>query len=136
VAAAEAMPEDRYTSAPSVGEFNGVPTFADQVKHLAANNYRVAALILVQPPTSDQDSETGPDNARSKAQIMEYLKGPFAALHRAVAQINSANATEPLAGTYNRLQLAVDSLARSYDHYGQMVEYLRMNGIVRPSSRK
>ena len=136
VAAAEVMPEDRYGFAPSAGEFTGVRTFADQVKHLAATNYRVAAVMLGHAPTPDQSSETGPEKMHSKTQIVDYLRGSFAAMHRAVAQVTWTNATEPTASSYNCLQLAVDSVAHSYDHYGQMVEYFRMNGIVPPASQK
>lgn len=135
VPAAEAMPEDRYSFAPTAGEFRGVRTFAEQVKHLAANNYRVAALLRHQTPTSDQSSETGSDSARTKAEIVGYLKGSFAALHRAVTPIDAANATEPITKSEDRLALAVDAVAHSFDHYGQIVEYLRMNGIVPPASR-
>ena len=110
------------------------------IKHLAANNYRMAAYILNETPTPDQMSETGPDTVRSKAQVMEYVKGSFAVLHRAVASINEGNMLEPLASTPSfgqktRLQLAIDVVAHSSNHYGQMVEYLRMNGIVPPASR-
>ncbi len=141
VPAAEAMPEEKYSFAPTVGEFAGVRTFAQQVKHLAANNYRMAAYILAQPPASDQESETGPDTVQSKAQILEYVKGSFQALHRAMAAINDRNLLEPLAAypsplQKTRLQLAEDVVAHSSNHYGQMVEYLRMNGIVPPASRK
>lgn len=139
VSAADAMPEEKYSFAPSAGEFAGVRTFAEQVKHLAANNYRMAAYILGQTPSPDQESETGPESVRSKAQIMDYVKGSFTELHRAVAMVNEANMTEPLAVRFRqntRLQLAVDAVAHSYDHYGQMVEYLRMNGIVPPASRR
>ena len=141
VSAADAMPEEKYSFAPSAGagEFNGVRTFGEQVKHLAANNYQMAAYILTQTPTPEQESETGPDTVQSKAQIMDYVKGSFAALHRAVASINEGNIVEPLARPSRqntRLHLAVDAVAHSYDHYGQMVEYLRMNGIVPPASRK
>ena len=69
VGAADAMPEQKYSFAPTHGEFAGVRTFAQQVKHLAANNYRMAAYILAQTPTPEQESETGPDTAQSKAQI-------------------------------------------------------------------
>jgi hypothetical protein len=137
--AADAMPEDKYAFTPTLGEFAGARTFAQQVKHLAANNYRMAAYMLAQTPTRDQESETGPDSVRSKTQIIEYLKGSFAALHRAVASINGENVVQPLAiplAQKTRLQLAVDVVAHSYDHYGQMVEYLRMNGIVPPASRR
>jgi DinB superfamily len=140
VSAADAMPAERYSFAPSAGEFTGVRTFSQQIKHLAANNYRMAAYILNQTPTPDQESEVGPDAVQSKAQIMDYLKGSFAALHRAVAAISAGNMLEPMAASPSpqqstRLQLAVDAVAHSNDHYGQMVEYLRMNAIIPPASR-
>ena len=141
VSAADAMPEEKYSFAPTAGEFTGARTFAQQVKHLAANNYRMAAYILTQTPAQDQESETGPDAVRSKAQIMDYLKGSFEALHRAVASINEENMLEPMPShrpprQNTRVQFAVDAVAHSYDHYGQVVEYLRMNGIVPPASRR
>lgn len=140
VSAADAMPEEKYSFAPTAGEFAGVRTFAQQIKHLAANNYRMAAYILDQTPTPEQMSETGPDTVQSKAQIMDYVKGSFAALHRAMAAINEKNLLEPLAASPSaqqktRLQLAEDVVAHSYNHYGQMVEYLRMNNVVPPASR-
>jgi hypothetical protein len=139
VDAADAMPEEKYAFAPTAGEFTGARTFGQQVKHLAANNYRMAAYILCQTPAPDQEGETGPNDVRSKAQIMDYVKGSFAALHRAVAIVNEANMVEPLAvptRQKTRLQFAVDAVAHSNDHYGQMVEYLRMNGIIPPASRR
>jgi uncharacterized damage-inducible protein DinB len=141
VGAADAMPEEKYSFAPTAGEFTGARTFAEQVKHLAANNYRMAAYILGERPPADQEHETGPAAVQTKAQIMDYVRGSFAALHRAVATISTANMTEPLRlfpspRQRTRLQLAEDVVAHSYDHYGQMVEYLRMNGIVPPASRR
>jgi hypothetical protein len=133
------MPEEKYSFAPTAGQFTGVRTFGEQVKHLAANNYRMAAYILGQTPTPDQEGETGPDAVRTKPQIMEYATGSFIALHQAVATINEKNMVETMAWPLHqktRLQLAVDVVAHSYDHYGQMVEYLRMNGIVPPASRR
>jgi DinB superfamily len=140
VPAADAMPGEKYSFAPTAGEFTGVRTFAQQIKHLAANNYRMAAYILNQPPTPNQESEAGPDAVQSKAQIMDYLKGSFAALHKAIATINEGNMLKPVAASHSpqqktRLQLAIDAVAHSNNHYGQMVEYLRMNGIIPPASR-
>jgi hypothetical protein len=140
VPAADAMPGEKYSFAPTAGEFTGVRTFAQQIKHLAANNYRMAAYILKQTPTPEQESETGPDAVQSKAQIMDYLKGSFAALHKAIAAINEGNMLKPVATSASpkqktRLQLAIDTVAHSNNHYGQMVEYLRMNGIIPPASR-
>jgi len=140
VSAADAMPEEKYSFAPTAGEFSGVRTFAEQVKHLAAANYQIAALILGEKPPHSEKNETAPDSVQSKAQTMEYLRGSFLSLHRATAGINERNMLEPAAaspsGQKNRLQWAVDAVAHCYDHYGQMVEYLRMNGIVPPASRR
>jgi uncharacterized damage-inducible protein DinB len=142
VEAADAMPEEKYSFAPSGGRFFGVRIFAQQVKHLAANNYRMAARMTGEQATPDQESEAGPDDVRSKAQIMEYVRGSFAALHRAVATVTAENALDPVFAARvstisqnTRLQFAIDAVAHSYDHYGQMVEYLRMNGIIPPASR-
>lgn len=143
VSAADAMPEEKYSFVPTGGEFTGVRTFGQQVKHLAANNYRMAARMLGLPATPDQEAETGPDKVLSKAEIMEYVRGSFAALHQAVATVTAQNALTPVlaarigtAQQNTRVQFAVDAVAHSYDHYGQMVEYLRMNGIVPPASRR
>ena len=143
VSAADAMPEAKYSFAPTAGEFTGARTFAEQIKHLAANNYRMAAWMLGQKATPDQEAETGPDTVRSKAEILDYLKGSFVALHRSAATVTAENAVVPVMPERfgmdkqnTRVQFAVDAVAHSYDHYGQMVEYLRMNGIVPPASRK
>jgi hypothetical protein len=137
VPAADAMPESKYSFAPSNGEFKGVRTFAEQVKHLAAANYQLGAGVLGEEPPAGTSDETAPDSIRSKAEILEYLKGSFACLHRAAVSIDEKNANEPvkLKGNRTRLWLLIDALVHSSNHYGQMVEYLRMNGIVPPASR-
>jgi DinB superfamily len=138
---AEAMPADKYLFAPAEtnGEFKGVRTFAQQVKHLAANNYWMAALILGNKASAEMYNETGPDSVRTKAEIVEYLQGSFVALHQAIATIDGKNVAElsesAIGWQKTRLSFAVDAVAHSFDHYGQLVEYLRMNGIVPPDSR-
>ena len=141
VEAADAMPADKYSFAPTVGEFKGVRTFGEQVKHLAATNYILAAGALGEPPPAGAGDETGPDNLRMKADILEYLRGSFRALHRAAAAIDDGNAIvrdvpiSPLIGKATRLGYVQEALLHAYDHYGQMVIYLRMNGVVPPASR-
>jgi DinB superfamily len=146
VSAAQAMPEDKYSFVPFVptgGDFKGARTFAEQVKHLAAANYQLSARILQENPpagTVGTKNETAPDSVKTKAEIMEHLKGSFAYLHKAAASIHEKNTVEPIPGATGtwqrtRLGLAVDAIAHSYDHYGQIVEYLRMNAIVPPASR-
>ena len=61
VPAADAMPEAKYSFAPSNGEFSGVRTFAEQVKHLAAANYQLAAATLGEEPPAGTDHETAPE---------------------------------------------------------------------------
>jgi len=141
VAVAEAMPATKYTFAPTDGEFKGVRTFAQQVKHLAATNYILAASILGVEPPADAGDEMGPDSLKTKADIIEYLKGSFVYLHKAVATIDEQNAVirtppiSPLQGSATRLGLAVETLLHTFNHYGQLVEYLRMNRIIPPASR-
>ena len=140
VSAAAALDEYKFAFAPTKGKFHGVRTFGGQIKHLAANNYEVAARILGEKPPHGEHDEEAPDSVRTKAEIMEYLRGSFVYLHRAMAIITENTLTEPIPdakGTWQqtRLGLAVDAVAHSYDHYGQMIEYLRMNGVIPPASR-
>lgn len=136
VPAAEAMPEEKYSFSPRGDGFKGVRTFAEQVKHVAAANYQLGAAILDEMPPAGTRNETAPDSVQTKAQIMEYLKGSFVCLHRAAASIDEKTMNQPtkLKG-HSRLWLLVDAMEHSSNHYGQMVEYLRMNSIVPPESR-
>ena len=144
--AAAAMPEAKYGFSPETlnipgSDYKGVRTFGQQVKHLAATNYMLAAGALGERPPDDAGDETGPENLRMKADILEYLRGSFRALHRAAAAIDDSNAVvgdvpiSPLTGQATRLGYLIEGLLHTYDHYGQMVIYLRMNGIVPPASR-
>ena len=136
IPAADAMPESEYGFAPAIGEFKGVRTFGEQVKHFSATNYQLAAEVLGEKPPHQEKNETAPDTIRTKAEIMDYLKGSFAYLHRAVKSITAANEDEALpARGRTRPGLIVDALAHASNHYGQMVEYLRMNAIIPPASR-
>jgi len=141
VPAAEAMPEDKYSFAPTSGEFKGVRTFAQQVKHIAAVNYMIGAAILVEKPPVELGGENGPDSIASKADIMKFLKDSFVYAHKAVGSVNEKNLTDPIKspfgdGKTTRLGMSVVIVAHCFDHYGQMAEYLRMNGIIPPASRQ
>src|SRR6202790_1027096 len=140
VAAADAMPEDKYSFAPTNGEFKGVRTFAQQVKHVAAVNYIFGAAILSEKVPVDVGDESGPASLTAKADILKYLKDSFAYVHKAVATINEKNVVETVRspfgeGKVSRMGLAIAVASHGEDHYGQMVVYLRMNGIVPPASR-
>ena len=78
VSAADAMPADKYGFAPTDGEFKGVRTFGQMVKHLSATNYILAATALGEEPPADAGDELGPEAVRTKDEILRYLKGSFA----------------------------------------------------------
>ena len=139
---ADAMPADKYGFVPTNGEFAGVRSFAAQLKHLSATNFILGAAILGQSPPADAGDETGPDSLRTKADVVRYLHDSFVYLHKAVATLDNTNdviATTPISplpkNSATRLGYAVETLMHGLNHYGQLVEYLRMNGIVPPDSR-
>lgn len=141
VGAADAMPEGKYDFAPTQGEFKGVRTFAQQVRHVAAVNYIIFSDMLGEKPPANLGGEDGPKNMTSKAEIMKFLRASFALGHRAYAAITSQNEVAPIHNPFGgkqpstRLGLATLTVGHCFDHYGQMVEYLRDNGIIPPASR-
>ena len=141
VPAVEAMPEDKFSFAPTSGEMKGVRTFAQQVKHVAAVNYLVGAAMLGEKPPVELGGENGPDSVKSKAEIVKFVKDSFAYVHKAELSVNESNLTKQAKspfgdGMYTQLGMATLIVAHCFDHYGQMALYLRMNGIVPPASRQ
>ncbi len=133
VDAADAMPADKFNYAPTMGEFQGVRTFAAQVKHVAGANYYFFSKWNV--PNGKNPDEI--DKLASKPEIMQALRDSFAYEHAALSTLTVSNAFEQMGGPGGtRIGTATHALAHMMDHYGQMVEYLRMNGIVPPASRK
>ncbi len=141
VSLAEAMPEGKYSFAPTQGEFKGVRTFAQQAKHIASTNFAMAAAVLGEKPPMDLGKgENGPDTIQSKADIVKFLKDSFTYCHKAETTLTKDNMLDAVdAGEgYKapRAYFANLPIWHSFDHYGQMVEYARMNGIVPPASRQ
>jgi len=144
VDAAEAMPEAKFDFSPeklnvSGSAYKGVRTFGEQLKHVAASNYLIWSPITGEKPPDTVNDGKGPDNMKAKADIIKYLKDSFAFGHKAVATLNDSNLVQPITRPNRppttRLFLATFAPAHCFDHYGQIVEYLRMNGIVPPASR-
>ena len=139
---AMAMPENKYGFAPTDGEFKGVRTFAQQLKHVATTNYSYASSILGEkPPVEAGEGEDGPASVKTKDEILKYVNDSFAYFQKAVATINAKNVASPIKspfgqGETTRLALATLIIGHCYDHYGQMVEYVRMTGIVPPDSQR
>jgi hypothetical protein len=140
ISAAEVMPEDKFNFTPERlkipgSDYKGVFTFAGQVKHIAAGNYFIWSTVK-----GDKVDESlfndgrGPDNLKTKAEIIQFLKDSFTLGHSAAATLTPEDMLQS-AGKSTRISMATFVIAEAYNHYGQMMEYLRMNGIVPPASR-
>ncbi len=140
VALAQAMPADKYDFRPAGPTFEGVRTFGEQVKHLATMIYMTAAIVLGErSPYGPGQGDNGPDDVRGKDRILEYLKGSLDYARKAMASLSEANHLDPLKtffGSQPRTEVAAGMVYHSYNHYGQMVVYARMNGVVPPSSQR
>ncbi len=142
VPAADAMAEEAYGYTPTGGEFKGVKTFAQQVKHIAMVNFALGAAITGEKsPVDSKDLENGSEAMKSKAEIMKFLKESFVVARKAVAGIKDAELIAPIPSPFGpnqttRLNLAMILSSHAMDHYGQMVVYLRHNGIIPPASRR
>lgn len=138
---AEAMPADKFNFAPSKdlfkpgspAEFATVRTFAQQLAHVCGEPYRLFGPFGVKPDT-DVDVESLA-SLQTKDEIIKALKDSFAYQDKVIASITPENAFAP-AGPRgsSRISALIAILGDDGDHYGQMVEYLRMNGIVPPAT--
>ena len=130
---AEAMPESKYSFIPTAGKFDGVRSFAEQVKHAACAQFAFFNEIEGKTPPAECE-KGGPSKAATKAQLIQYLRDSFDYGNKVLATITPQNALARVEGRYagpsTRLGIAVIAVWHITDHYGQIVEYLRMNGIV------
>jgi hypothetical protein len=139
---AEAMPEEKFNFTPESmnipgDDYKGVRTFAVQVKHVAASNYFIWSPLTGDSLPEGLKDGNGPQNLKTKAEIISFLKDSFALGHKAAATLTTGTMLQtPGSSKSTRLRLAVFGVEHAFDHYGQMVEYLRMNGIVPPASRQ
>ena len=133
----DTMPAAKFDFAPTDGAFTHVRTFGVQARHIAFCLNEVAPALLGEPmiPHSNQE---GPRDVRSKEEVIKYLKEAFAHAHKAIGTLANNNLTESIRDPYveklktTRLDAASVFLSHTWDHYGQMVEYLRMNHLVPP----
>ncbi len=139
----KAMPADKFNFAPSSAtfaaaqdaKFSGVRTFASEATHIIQANYYFYGQVSGMKPGVDMKAI---GSLKTKDEIVSALAASFVFAHKAVATITPANAfltIEGADGMKTRATLASFAVAHGYDHYGQMVEYLRMNGVVPPGSK-
>jgi uncharacterized damage-inducible protein DinB len=131
---AQAMPADKYNFAPTNGTFKGVRTFGQQLRHIATVMYSIAAPAVNQKsPYEPGPADNGPDSIQTKEQILEYLRNAFALGHKSIQGITDKNQLEKIStgeGEMERGAAAAMLAWHAMDHYGQMVVYARMNGVV------
>ncbi len=136
---AEAMPEDKYSYIPTVGKFDGVRSFGDQVKHVACAQFAFFNEFEGKKPPDDCE-KGGHDPAKTKAELIKYLKDSFDYSNRVLATLTANNALDRVEGRYagpnTKLGISVVAVWHITDHYGQLVEYVRLNGIVPPMTQK
>jgi len=136
---AEAMPENKYDFIPTGGNFEGVRSFGEQVKHVACAQFGFFNEFEGKQPPADCE-KGGHNPAKTKAELIQYLKDSFDYGNRVLSTLNAKNALDRVEGRYagpnTKLGISVIALWHITDHYGQMVEYLRMNGLVPPMTQK
>jgi hypothetical protein len=142
VSLVEAMPADKFGFAPPNGAFDGVRTFAQQAKHIAFVVDQVAAAMLGEAnPMPGGADENGPANITGKEDVVKYVKDAFAYAHKAVGTLTNENLMGQTADPFNPKGMSPRAASagilfwHTMDHYGQMVIYARMNGVIPPASQ-
>jgi uncharacterized damage-inducible protein DinB len=143
VEAAEAMPEDKFNFSPEGlnipgSDYKGVRSFALQIKHIASANWLFWGSITGDKPPYELKGPNGPDELKTKAEIIKFLKDSYAVGHKAAATLTPENVADAIPFRQQkaaRIFLVTFAVSHGFDHYGQMAEYLRMNGIVPPASK-
>jgi uncharacterized damage-inducible protein DinB len=141
-----AMPADKYDFAPSAAIFKadqkadylspdnkGVRTFGQMVGHVAQANYYFYGTAGGAKPDVDVKAI---GSMTSKDDLVKALAASFAFAHKQIATLTAANAFASVKDDQTKASMVAFGIAHGFDHYGQLVEYLRMNGIVPPASQK
>ena len=131
VAAAEKMPEENYSFKPTPD----VRSFGQLVGHLADSQYYFCSLATddVKPPAGIEK------NKASKADLVAALKEAIAYCSKSYAGMTDAKGAEmvKLMNTdFARMTTLSANIAHIYEHYGNMSTYMRLKGIVPPTSEK
>jgi uncharacterized damage-inducible protein DinB len=136
--AADKMPQENYPFRPTPE----VRTFAQLIGHLADSNYRICSVLAGQDPPLDPGIEI---NKHSKADLVKALAESFTYCDKQYAAMTDANGTPIVkfeaGGIDARVPIQMPRLTalafhtpHAFEHYGNIVTYMRMKGIVPPSS--
>lgn len=128
--AAEKMPPESYSFKPTPD----IRTFARVVNHVTEAQFHICGAS-----NGVAEAQKPPAETADKAAIVDALKASFAECDKAYAGITDANMTEPLAmGPMKRSRLSMlwGNVAHDNEQYATLSLYLRLKGIVPPSSEK
>lgn len=130
-AAAAELPESTYSYRPTPE----VRTFGQLVGHVAGAQYLICTAAMGEPPRKEDDIEK---TRTSKADLLAALKASTEYCGRAYQQTDRAaqQSTKLFGREQTRLYALVLNATHNAEHYGNIVTYLRLNGIVPPSSRQ
>lgn len=128
---AEKVPEDLYAFQPTPE----VKTMAQMLGHVADANYMFCAAVLGEKSPSPGVEKT----MSTKAQIVPALKAAFAYCDKAYEQMTDAEGAKTIK-FFNREMAKATVLGfnsfHTMEHYGNLVTYMRIKGIVPPSSER
>lgn len=123
VTMAEDWSEDKYNYRPNAQ----VRTFADVLRHIAGSNYGLLNHVTVKK-LGDEANDPSPDTYKTKAQIVAFVK-------KSVTDGAAAIKEQGDAGILKALDYWIGYTEHMGEHYGQLVQYYRNNGVVPPESR-
>lgn len=134
IAMAEDFPEDKY-------DFKATPaqrTFAENLLHAAGTTYYFTNLANGQTPPAEEDPKRA--NFKSKAEIVAFVRKCFADGAAAIKARGDKGMSEWVEDPGSKYQMQVADLAYGFiehlgEHYGQLVVYYRLSGLVPPESR-
>ncbi len=129
LAAAEQMPEADYAQRPTPE----VRSFGQLIGHIANAQYMICAAALGEQSPARQNYE----QTTEKAALVEALRGSSEYCDRAYAQSDEAamQMTQLFGGQRTRLSALILNAAHDFEHYGNLVTYMRLKGMVPPSSQ-
>ena len=136
IKSAEKMPEANYSFRPTTE----VRSFAELMGHIAEDNYVFCSAALSEKnPAEGIEDAIKKDPKKTKAGIVETLKASFTYCDKAYAALDDKNAADPVK-FFNRERARIGVLSfntsHDFEHYGNIVTYLRLKNIVPPSSEQ
>ena len=134
IAMAEDFPEDRYEFKPNPEQ----RSFREGLLHVADVNYFFTNPVKGEKPPVQEDFSK--DKLKSKAEVAAYVKKSFADGAAAIKAKGDAGLNSLVVDPYANRQVRVIDLAYGFmehsgEHYGQLVVYYRVSGLVPPESR-